>query len=205
MCSGGGIIPLLWLSGDAPHGEVVGVEIQHECCELARRSIMENGDSERFRIIEADLREISAYLPREQYSLVTCNPPYFAAGSGFANKSDERTIARSEMLCDSGDIGRAAKYLLKYGGRLCVCQRPERLTDILCAMRDNGIEPKIMRLVQQRADSAPWLVLVEGRRGGRPGVKCLPVLLVEGADGGYSQEMREIYGRYGDAAKWQED
>lgn len=204
LCSGGGIIPLLWLSGDAPRGEVIGVEIQHECCELARRSIEENGDGERFRMVEADLREIAAHLPREAFSLVTCNPPYFAAGAGFVNRTKERTIARSEVLCDSGDVCRAAKYLLKYGGRLCVCQRPERLTDLLCAMRENGIEPKIIRLVQQRASGVPWLVLVEGRRGGKPGVKFLPVLLVEGADGSYSQEMREIYGRYGDAAKWQE-
>lgn len=204
LCCGGGIIPLLWLSGEAPRDEIVGVEIQSECCELARRSIEENGDEGKFRIIQADLREISEYLPREKFSLVTCNPPYFSAGSGFVNKSEQRTIARSELMCNSGDVCRAAKYLLKYGGRLCVCQRPERISDIICAMRDNGIEPKIIRTVQQRINSDPWLVLVEGRRGGKPGVKFLPTLIVEDADGRYSREMREIYGRYGDASKWQE-
>lgn len=204
LCSGGGIIPLLWLSGDAP-AEAVGVEIQDECCELARRSIAANGDEERFRMVQADLREIAEHLPREKYSLVTCNPPYFAAGAGFVNKTEERTIARSERLCNSEDVCRAANYLLKYGGRLCVCQRPERLTDVICAMRDNGIEPKLLRLVQQRQGSVPWLVLVEGRRGGKPGLKCLPTLLVENADGRYSAEMKEIYGKYGDASKWQDN
>ncbi len=204
LCSGGGIIPLLWLSGDGP-AEVIGVEIQAECCELARRSIAANGDGERFRVVQADLREIAQHLPREHYSLITCNPPYFTAGSGFVNKTEARTIARSEQLCNAEDMCRAAYYLLKYGGRLCVCQRPERLADVICAMREVGIEPKIMRLVQQRRDSVPWLVLVEGRRGGRPGLKCLPTLLVEDADGGYTAEMKEIYGRYGDASKWQDN
>ena len=205
LCTGGGIIPLLWLCGDAPRAKVTGVEIQPECCRLARMSIEENGDGERFEVLACDLREIEKHLPREKYSLVTCNPPYFAAGAGFVNKTQGRTIARSEVMCNSDDVCRAARYLLKYGGRLCLCQRPERLTDVICAMREQGIEPKRIRLVQQREGSEPWLVLIEGRRGGRPGVKCLPVLMVEGADGHYSDEMKRIYGRYGDKAKWQDN
>ena len=205
LCTGGGIIPLLWLCGDSPGSRVVGVEIQPECCALARRSIADNHDDERFEVLECDLREIEKWLPREKYSLVTCNPPYFAAGSGFENKTEGRTVARSEVMCNSSDVCRAARYLLKYGGRLCVCQRPERLTDVVCAMREQGIEPKKIRLVQQRAGSEPWLALIEGRRGGRPGVKFLPVLLVEDSDGGYSDEMRDIYGRYGDKSKWQDN
>ncbi len=205
LCTGGGIIPLLWLCGDSPREKVIGVELQPECCALARRSIGENGDGERFSVMECDLREIEKHLPREKYSLVTCNPPYFPVGAGFENKTAGRTLARSEQTCDSGDVCRAARYLLKYGGRLCVCQRPERMADVICAMREQGIEPKRIRLVQQREGSEPWLVLIEGRRGGRPGVKCLPVLMVEGADGHYSDEMKRIYGRYGDKAKWQDN
>ena len=205
LCTGGGIIPLLWLCGDSPRARVFGLEIQSECCGLARMSIRHNGDGERFEVIEGDLREAERYFPREKFSLVTCNPPYFAAGSGFASKSEERAIARSEVMCDSYDVCHAARYLLKYGGRLCVCQRPERLTDVICAMREQGIEPKKIRLVQQRPGSEPWLALVEGRRGGNPGVKFLPVLMVENGIGEYSEEMREIYGRYGDKSKWQDN
>ena len=205
LCTGGGIIPLLWLCGDAPRAKVTGVEIQPECCRLARMSIEENRDGDRFDVIECDLRQVDEFLPRERFSLVTCNPPYFAVGSGFESKTEGRTIARNEVMCDSYDVCRAARYLLKYGGRLCICQRPERLTDVICAMREQQIEPKRIRLVQQRAGSEPWLVLVEGRRGGKPGVRFLPVLSVEDSCGGYSDEMREIYGRYGEKAKWQDN
>ena len=205
LCTGGGIIPLLWLCGDAPREKMIGVEIQRACCELARMSIAANGDGERFDVMECDLRQVENYLPREKFSLVTCNPPYFAAGSGFANKSESRTIARSETMCHSLDVCRAAKYLLKYGGRLCLCQRPERMADVICAMRECLIEPKRIRLVQPRANSEPWLGLVEGRRGGRPGIKFMPTLIVENGSGSYSDEMRQIYGRYGDEAKWQEN
>lgn len=205
LCTGGGIIPLLWVSGDCIHNEIYGVELQHECCELARRSIAANGDEGRFAVIEGDLRSINEHLPREKFSLVTCNPPYFTVGSGAANKSDSRMMARSELTCNSEDVCAAAKYLLKYGGRLCICQRPERLTDVICAMRGSGIEPKRIRTVHQREGREPWLVLIEGRRGGKPGLKFLPPLIVEGADGQYTAEMREIYGKYGEASKWQDN
>ena len=205
LCTGGGIIPLLWLCGDSPRTKVYGVEVQPECCRLANMSIDENGDRGKFEVIECDLREVEKRLPREKFSLVTCNPPYFAAGAGFANSTEGRTIARSEVMCDSDDVCRAARYLLKYGGRLCMCQRPERLTDVICAMRGQEIEPKRIRLVQQRANSEPWLVLVEGRRGGKAGIKFLPVLLVENSEGKYSDEMRRIYGRYGEGSKWQDN
>ena len=96
LCTGGGIIPLLWLCGDSPGSRVVGVEIQPECCALARRSIADNHDDERFEVLECDLREIEKWLPREKYSLVTCNPPYFPVGSGFENNTVGRAVARSE-------------------------------------------------------------------------------------------------------------
>ncbi|MBQ1412345.1 MAG: hypothetical protein IIY93_04045 [Clostridia bacterium] len=63
LCSGGGIIPLLWLDGDAP-ADVTGVEIQPECCALAERSIAANGDGARFRMIQGDLRRVEEWLPR---------------------------------------------------------------------------------------------------------------------------------------------
>ena len=97
LCCGGGIIPLLWLGGDAP-ADVTGVEIQPECCALAERSIAANGDRARFRMIQGDLRRVEEWLPRERYTLVTCNPPYFAVGSGFDSKTQQRRIARSAAL-----------------------------------------------------------------------------------------------------------
>ena len=87
----------------------------------------------------------------------------------------------------------AAAWLLQYGGRFCLCQRPERLTDVLLAMRQAGLEPKRLRWVQQRPEKAPWLFLVEGKAGARPGLTVEPPLIVESADGSYTDEMKRIY------------
>ena len=84
------------------------------------------------------------------------------------------------------------KRQLRYGGRFCLCHRPERLADVICALREAGLEPKRLRLVQQRPASAPWLLLAEGRRGGKPGLRVEPPLIVEG-EGGFSPEMLRVY------------
>jgi tRNA1(Val) A37 N6-methylase TrmN6 len=97
------------------------------------------------------------------------------------------------MLCTVEDVCRAAKKNLRYGGRLCICNRPERLCDIMTAMRSNGIEPKRLRTVHKNPNCAPWLILVEGRMGGNNFIQIEKPLYVRSADGGLSPEMNRIY------------
>lgn len=110
------------------------------------------------------------------------------------NDSEAVSIARHEMLCTIDDVCRCAKKNLKFGGRLCICNRPERLCDIMTAMRANGIEPKRLRTVHKNPECPPWLILVEGKKGGKPFVQIEKPLYVRSADGGNSAEMKRIYG-----------
>jgi len=105
-------------------------------------------------------------------------------------------IARHETLCTLDEVCACAARLLRFGGRFCLCQLPERLVDVLGAMRANKIEPKRVRFVQQRADSAPWLFLVEGKRGAKPFLTIDPPLILR-ENGGISAEMQRIYANYG--------
>ena len=92
------------------------------------------------------------------------------------------------------DVCAAAGLLLKDGGRLCVCQRPERLADVLCAMRGARIEPKRLQFVMARPEKAPWLVLVEGQKNRAPGLRVPAPLVTARADSRPSAAMLEIYG-----------
>ena len=58
-----------------------------------------------------------------------------------------------------------------------------------------------MRMVHQRPDKAPWLVLLEGRRGGKPALEIMPPLYMCGADGSSSDEIEEMYGCYRDGRR----
>ena len=93
-------------------------------------------------------------------------------------------------------LAAAARRFLRWGGKFCFCQRPERLPAVLAELTAAGLEPKRLRFVQQRPDREPFLFLVEAVRGGRPGLRVEPVLFVEGDRGGWSEEMLKIYGEY---------
>lgn len=194
--SGCGIVPFLWFRDEPTPACAWAVDIQPDAVELIRRSAARSGLSGRIHALEADLRKLRGKLPTGGFDLVTCNPPYNAAGTGVPSSVRSDLVARHETLCTLDDVCAAAENLLRFGGRLCLCQLPERLVDVLSAMRAHRIEPKCLRLVQQRAGDAPWLVLAEGKRGAKPHLKILPPLVMRDGDGP-SEEMRRIYRYYG--------
>ena len=107
----------------------------------------------------------------------------------------DRANARGESLCSLEDICAAASFLLKTGGSFCLVHKPERLSELFCYMTKHAIEPKRLRMVCHRSDSAPSLVLAEGRRGGKPGLKVEPSLILHNADGSETGEVKRIYHR----------
>lgn len=193
--TGCGIIPLLWFREmeDAPQA-AYGVDIQPQAIEQLTQTVEKCDLNERLIPICADLKNLSDILPADSFTLVTCNPPYKASNTGILNELDAHTIARHEVMCQISDVCRAASRLLKFGGRLCICQRPERLPDTLESMRACGIEPKRLRFVQKKGDTAPWLFLVEGRKGGKAYLQVeAPLLIQEKDTGEFSEELRRIY------------
>lgn len=193
--TGCGIIPLL-LMREYPPKLAVGVEIQKEAFDVLNKSLNDNNLGSRLEFVNADLREIDTVFTRGSFDIVTCNPPYKKMGAGEISPHDAKGQARHELTCTIEDVAVAADKLLKFGGKLCVCQRPERISDVICTMRKFNIEPKQVRFVQQRIDTKPFMVLVEGRKGGNSGVICPKTLIIEQQNGEYSEEMRKIYRLY---------
>ena len=194
--TGCGTIPLLWLR-ENPNLDIAAVEIQNEACELARRTVEFNGLEQNLTIFNADLKELKGKLPFGAFDVVACNPPYKRGGSGIQNPENALTVARHETECTLDDICEAASKLLQFGGKFCLCQRPERLADVMESMRRFDLEPKRLRMVQQRPLKPPKLFLIEGRRGGKSGfLDVLPTLFIEDNSGGFSEEMMAIYGDY---------
>ena len=193
--TGCGIIPLLWFREmeDAPQ-LAYGVDIQPQAIRQMKITVENCGLEGRLIPVEGDLKDLSPQLPADSFTLVTCNPPYKATNTGILNEADAHTIARHEILCNINDVCRAAARLLKFGGRLCICQRPERLLDTLEAMRNNKIEPKRLRFVQKKGDTAPWLFLVEGKKGSAPYMKVEAPFLIQAKDSDEnSDELRRVY------------
>lgn len=189
--TGCGIIPLLMLRDCSPR-LIYAVDIQQQAIEQLKDSLRVSGLEGKIIPLLADLKEMGC-LPAGAFDVVTCNPPYKAGGTGILSELAAEQIARHEVLCTMEDVCNAAARLLKYGGRLCICQRPERLADVISAMRAADIEPKRLRFVAKTLTSAPWLFLLEGKKGSKPFMQVEPMLSVYDGDE-FSVEMSRIYG-----------
>lgn len=194
--TGCGIIPLIMLR-DGLLSSAVGVDISGEAVSLAERTSRELG-TDNFRLIESDLNDLKGKLEFGCHTLVTCNPPYKAPNAGIKNPNSVHAVARHEVACTLEDIVGAAAKLLQTSGRLCMCHRPERLCELMSLMSKYRCEPKRLRLVCQRIGKEPWLVLLEGKKCAKTGLRIQPTLYIE-QNGELSEEMKKIYGAYKEA------
>ncbi len=190
--TGGGIISLLLLCREkAKH--ITAVEVQACYAELARRNATLNGYDGRMEVVCEDARILAAKT-NEAFDLILTNPPYMKADSGYMCDTQAKTIARHELNGTIGELCRAAARMLRYGGYFAVVYRPDRLTDLLCALRETALEPKRMTFVQADADSAPSMVLVLCKRGAAGGMRLTrPLrLYADGTHTASSDDMRYI-------------
>lgn len=194
--TGCGIIPLLCLR-DCNLKSAVGVDISREATDLAQKTKQELNLCN-FTVINSDLKDLKGKVDFGCHTLVTCNPPYKAPNAGLKNPDSVTLVARHEVACTLRDIIEVGAKLLQTSGRFCICHRPERLAELMSLMSEYKVEPKRLRLVCQRKGEEPWLVLVEGRRSGKTGLRIEPTLYVE-ENGNFSKEMLDIYGVYKEA------
>lgn len=189
---GTGLVSLLLLQRQRELA-VTGLDIQPEAVRLGNLAAAENGLTDRLSFLRSDLRE--NVLPAGSFDLAVCNPPYFPPSVGLPPKEAARRTARTEETCTLEDVCRAVARLLRWGGSFCLVHKPERLTDLLCALRQAGLEPKRLRFAAVRPEKAPSLVLAEARRGGKPGLTAEPPLILENPDGSPTAELDRIYFR----------
>ena len=192
-----GIIGVLMLA-NAPKLHVTGLEIVPEAAELARENMRVNGFAERSRVVCGDIREHRQLFTAGGFDTVVANPPYFPAGSGKAPQDAGRAAARGELSCTLEDVCTAAAFLCRTGGSFYIVHKPERLAELMCCMSAHGLEPKRLQPVRHNAESPVSLLLLEARRGGRPGLTLLPELLEYETDGTEREALRAARHAKGD-------
>lgn len=192
--TGCGIIPLVLFfryEGISIHG----VEIQPELARIADENICDNRMRDRVRIHCCDMKQISRELISGPADVVICNPPFHQVVSGRLNPNRQRAIARHEITITLSDIVETADRMLHDGGRFLTVFPVGRMADMLCQMRRRGVEPKILRMVHPKENGPAKLFLVEGKKGGQPGLLVPPPLVLFRAEGGYTDEAAGMFMR----------
>lgn len=190
--TGCGIIPLI-LACRHPNIKIYGVEVQEELAEIAALNVKENRMADRVAVICGDMKSLGHGMTSGPADIVVSNPPYRRPGSGRINPDGQRAVARHEIKVTLSDVVETAGRMLKLSGRFVTVYPAERMTDLLTRMRTAGIEPKFLRMIHSGRDTEAKLILVEGKKGGGPGVKAGPPLIIYRNNGSYSDEVEKMF------------
>lgn len=193
LCTGNAPIPLILST--KTKAKIFGVELQKNVYELAKESV-EINNINNIEIINDNAKNLLNRFETDTFDIITCNPPYFKyKNTSILNNNDVKSVARHEISITLSDIIELSKKLLKNNGSLCLVHRTERLIEIIDLMKKNNIEPKRIRFIYPKKDSESNLVLIDGRKNGKPGLKLLSPLIIHNDDNSYTEEVLKMFGK----------
>lgn len=181
LCGGCGIVALVW-HDEGHRGPCTSLELDPAASALCRQAGVAHIEA-----VCGDLRTFCRSGPEQgRYDIAACNPPYFSGGH--ASPDPRRAAARHTVSCTMEDVAACAARALRDGGKLVLCQRPDQMAEVFCALRAHRLEPKRAAMVKNRPDAAPWLFLVEAQKGRRPGLRWEPDILPDSGLARYGRQ-----------------
>lgn len=194
MCTGNAPIPLILST--KTDAKIYAVELQKEVYNLAKETIKINKLDNQIVLINNNIKNLKKIFNTETFDIITCNPPYFKKKEdSIINENIVKSIARHEIEMELEDVMLISKALLKNEGSLVLVHRSDRLIEIIELMRKHNIEPKRMRLIYPKINTESNLVLIDGRKNGKKGLKILPPLYIHNDDNSYTKEVLEMFGK----------
>ena len=191
---GCGNAPIPLILSTKTSAKITGVEIQKEVYDLAIESVKLNKKEDQIHILNKDINDYYNEIETDSFDVITCNPPFFKyKDTSNINKNDYKTIARHEVKLNLSQLFLIAKKLLKNNGIIAIVHRPERFVEVIDEMRKNNIEPKRAQFVYPKKDLEANIMLIEGSKNGKPGLKILPPLYSHNEDGEYTEDIKKYF------------
>ena len=188
---GNGVIPLIMSLRTSK--KIVGVELQKKLADMAKKSVKYNNLEDFIDIINVNMKDFVSNENIEKFDLVTCNPPYFKVNDkNYFNVSKEKLIARHEVEINLSDLFVVVKKILKNNGNFAIVHRTDRLMEILLEFKKNNIEPKRIRFVHENVGKPSTLVLIEGQKNGKVGLKIEEPFILYNEDGSETYEYKKL-------------
>lgn len=193
LCSGNGPVPMLL--SFRTKARIFGVELQKYIYDMGYDSIEENAMNEQITFINDDVKNLDKVFDSESFDIVTCNPPYFKhQQDSLINHNDGKAMARHEVSIKLEDIIRVSKFLLRNGGTFAMVHRPDRMIEIINLMQKYGIEPKRLQLVYPKFGRDANILLIEGVKNGKSGLKIEKPVIVHDENGKYTDVVKKMFG-----------
>lgn len=192
--TGTGILSIL-LSGKTNLNKIYGIEIQKQVAEMAQRSIKLNNLEDKIEIINENIKSLANIFEKNSFDAIVTNPPYKKLNTGEKNEKENKLISRHEITASLEDFIKISFDLLKDKGTLYMVHRPERLAEIIYKLKQNKLEPKVIKLVHSNINSEPKLILIKAVKNAKEFLKIEKPLFIYDEDGNYTEEILKIYNK----------
>lgn len=194
MDLGTGNAPIPLILSTKTNAKIIGVEIQKDVYELAKKNIEYNHLEDRIELYNLDMKNLKSHFLPDSMDVITCNPPYFKVSEqSNLNEDIHKVIARHEKMVTLEDVIQISRYLLKNNGVLALVHRTDRFLDILRLCSQYGLEVKKIRFIYPKVETESNMILVEARKNGGTGLKVLPPLYVHEENGDYTKEVLQMF------------
>ncbi len=190
--TGTGIISIL-LCEKSKLNKIIGVEVQEEVFDMAKRSVILNSLQDKMEVINKNILELQEIYENNSFDVIVTNPPYKKKSTGIINQNEKKLISRHETTASLEDFISVSKNLLKDKGEFYMVHRPDRLADIFYLMRKYKIEPKILKFVYPNTMKSANLILIKGIKNANPFLKMEENLYIYNESGQYTDEIKQIY------------
>lgn len=191
---GNGILELLFAKKSKAR-EIIGIEVQEDVYQLAKRNVEMNHLQKKIKMIHANVKNLNDTFPSDSFDAVISNPPYMKKDTGKMNEKLQKLIARHEIEANLDDFIKISFYLLKDKRPLYMIYRTERLTDMMEILRKYKIEPKEIQFIHAKMGNPPELFLIKAVKNGKPYLKVKKPLIIYQENGDYTEEILKIYGK----------
>lgn len=191
---GTGNAPIPLILSTKTNAKITAIEIQKEVYLLAQKSVVYNHLESQIELINGDINEQAKQWDTEKFDTIICNPPFFKVTENVKLKiSEYKKLARHEITLNMEQIIKISKKLLKNNGSLNIVHRPDRLIEIITIMKNNGLEPKRIKLIYPKKNENANMLLIDAVKMGKPGLKIEAPIIVHDPDGSYTDEVLKLF------------
>ena len=170
-CNNGAI--LLYLDQFSP-AFLCGIEIQEQPAELAiyNLSSFAHGD---WQIIQGSVNNPDLDLSAGSFDVVLCNPPYFPLPPDKqAQTLTSKERARFEADLNVEGMCLSASRLLRSNGKFACVHRPDRLSELMDALKKAKLCPSRLQIAYDAKSSAASAILLEAVKEGTCAMEIEP-------------------------------
>ena len=191
LCTGNAPIPLILST--RTRAKIIGVELQRDVFDLARKSVSLNKLDNQIEIINDNVSNLKNYYVGDCFDAITVNPPYFFDYELSSKNEDiHKAIARHEIKTNLDEIFKISTFLLKNDGYFAMVHRTERFFEIIDKLKKYNLTPKKIQFIYTKKGQESRLFMIECVKNGKNYAKFLEPLYIQDENGEYTKEVKRF-------------